>query len=408
MVALKDDYVSAQFPSLAAIRSRGMSYFDSASRSLPSRYSIWRLNRAYNDRMVIPDAPNAVSEIVSAEIDEARDRMARMFGVRTDELHFGPSTAGNVYVLARAFWEVLAPGSAIIVSDQDHEANSGPWRRLADFGIRVLPWKMDPATGRLDPAELERMLDDSVRLVCFPHCSSVIGEIHPVAEITALVRRAGAVSCVDGAAFAPHEIPNLHRLGADIYLMSAYKLFGPHVGLMVVRRAVAAMLRYQGPDDFAQPLVRRLLPASQDYPQIAACVGIADYIDAVYAAHFKAGRDATGRAVAVSELMVAHERRRLDPLVEFLAQRPGVRVLGPQDGVSRVALVSFSHPRRSQEIAADLAAQGIIAGAGHLGSAHALQAMKLDPLHGVVRLSLSHYTTDDDMTRLMDALDQVL
>jgi selenocysteine lyase/cysteine desulfurase len=280
--------------------------------------------------------------VVAAEIDEARDRMARMFGVRTDELHFGPSTAGNVYVLARAFWEVLAPGSTIIVSDQDHEANSGPWRRLADFGIRVLPWTMDPETGRLDPAELERMLDPSVRLVCFPHCSSVIGEINPVAEITALVRRAGALSCVDGAAFAPHEIPNLHRIGADIYLISAHKLFGPHVGIMVVRRAVAGMLRYQGPDDFAQPLVRRLLPASEDHPQIAACAGIADYVDALYSTHFKAGRDATGRGAAVSEMMAAQEQRLLDPLVAFLAQRPGVRVLGPLGGGTRVALVSFT------------------------------------------------------------------
>ncbi len=408
MPTLRSDVVSAQFPSFAFLKARGMSYFDSAARSLPTRHCAWRLSRGYNERAVEPFGASEVSGSLTRELAEAEDRVARLLGVRVDELHFGPSTSANLYVLAQGLRDVLKPGSTIIVSDQDHEANSGPWWRLAEFGFRVLEWKMNPSTGYLDPDVLERLLDDSTSLVCFPHSSSIVGEVNAVAEITEMVRRAGALSCVDGVAQASHDLPNVGRLGADIYVISAHKFFGPHVGLMVVRRAVAELLHYQGPDGDLQPSQRRLLPGSPDYVQIAACAGIADYIDALYDAHFKAGRDAVGRAAAVFDLTLARERRLIDPVIDFLAHRNGVRLIGPTDVSARVGIVSFSHATPAPVLANALAERGIIVGAGHLGSTHALKALGLNSWHGVVRLSVSHHTSDEDMARLMQALDQVL
>lgn len=116
-------------------------------------------------------------------MDEARERLALMMGVDTDELSFGPSTTQNTYVLAQAFRQHLSPGDAIIVTNQDHEANTGPWRRLAEAGYEVREWQMDPETGHLDTADLANLLDDKVKLVCFPHCSNVVGEINDVALI---------------------------------------------------------------------------------------------------------------------------------------------------------------------------------------------------------------------------------
>jgi selenocysteine lyase/cysteine desulfurase len=179
-------------------------------------------------------------------MDEARDRMAALLGVAAEELHFGPSTSQNTYVLAQAFRAMLAPGDAIVVTNQDHEANSGVWRRLGEAGIEIREWRVDPATGHLDIGQLARLLDGRVKLVCFPHCSNIVGEVNPVAEIVALAHDAGALTCVDGVAGAPHGFPDVGAMGTDIYLFSSYKTYGPHQGLMVVRRALAERLPNQG------------------------------------------------------------------------------------------------------------------------------------------------------------------
>ena len=102
-------------------------------------------------------------------MDEARQRLALILGVDTDEVSFGPSTTQNNYFLAQAFRQFLKPGEEIVMTNQDHEANSGPWRRLADDGIAIREWRIDPETGHLNPADLENLLDESVRLVYFPH-----------------------------------------------------------------------------------------------------------------------------------------------------------------------------------------------------------------------------------------------
>ncbi len=115
----------------------------------------------------------------------------------------------------------MSPGEAIVVTNQDHEANSGPWRRLAEDGIEIREWKIDPDTGHLPLEKLEDLLDEKVRLVCFPHCSNVVGEINPVVEITARAHAAGAFVCVDGVSYAPHGFPDVGHMGPDIYLFSS-------------------------------------------------------------------------------------------------------------------------------------------------------------------------------------------
>jgi selenocysteine lyase/cysteine desulfurase len=211
-------FVRKQFPAFEEPSLRDQAFFENAGGSYPCRYVIWRLHRFYRERKVQPYGTFAASEAAGAEMDEARRRLARMMGVEEAEVTFGPSTSANSYVLAQAFRQWLNPGQAIVVTDQDHEANSGVWRRLAGEGIEIREWKMDPVTGHLDPEDLAALLDDRVRLVCFPHCSNVVAEINPVAEICAMVRRAGALTCVDGVSYAPHGLPDVGRLGCDVYL----------------------------------------------------------------------------------------------------------------------------------------------------------------------------------------------
>ena len=255
------DFVRAQFPAFAEPALKGQAFFENAGGSYTCKPVIDRLVRYYHARKVQPYAPYAASQLAGAEMDEARTRLSAMMGVDTDELSFGPSTSANTYVLAQAFRQHLAPGDAIIVTDQDHEANTGPWRRLADSGIEVREWKIDPATGHLPLERLQALLDGRVKLVCFPHCSNVVAEVNPVAEITAMAHDAGAVTCVDGVSYAPHGLPDVGALGADIYLFSAYKTFGPHQGLMVIRRGLGFTLPNQAHFFNADVLYKRFTPA---------------------------------------------------------------------------------------------------------------------------------------------------
>ena len=200
MSQLDIDWVRAQFPAFAEPTLQGQAFFENAGGSYTCRQVIDRLKRYYTQRKVQPYAPYEASRLAGEEMDEARARMAAMLGVDTDEVSFGPSTTQNTYVLAQAFRQWMKPGDAIVVTNQDHEANTGPWRRLADEGIELREWKLNPDTGSLDPADLDNLLDDKVRLVCFPHCSNVVGEVNDVAEIAKRAHAVGAYVCVDGSA----------------------------------------------------------------------------------------------------------------------------------------------------------------------------------------------------------------
>ena len=330
-----------------------------------------------------------------------------MMGVATDELSFGPSTTQNTYVLAQAFRQWMEPGDAIIVTNQDHEANSGPWRRLADAGFEVREWKINPESGLLDPADLENLLDDRVRLVCFPHCSNVVGAINPVVEITALAHAAGAFVCVDGVSYAPHGLPDVGGMGPDIYLFSAYKTYGPHQGIMVIRRELGNLLPNQAHYFNAGTLYKRFTPAGPDHAQVAASAGMADYIEDLAAHHGITG-DAVTRAAGVHDLMRAHETALLQPLLDFLKDRNSARLIGPVEAGQKAPTVAVALNRPGAEAAAQLAQHGIMAGGGDFYAVRPLTAMGVDPERGVLRLSFVHYTTSAEVDKLLTALDDIL
>ncbi|KPQ08420.1 MAG: Selenocysteine lyase [Rhodobacteraceae bacterium HLUCCA12] len=402
------DFVRAQFPAFDEPSLQGQAFFENAGGSYTCRPVIDRLTRYYHSRKVQPYGPYAASQLAGDEMDEARTRLAAMMGVETDELSFGPSTTANTYVLAQAFRQHLKPGDAIIVTDQDHEANTGPWRRLADSGIELREWKIDPSTGHLPLDRLQALLDERVKLVCFPHCSNVVAELNPVAEIVAMAHGVGAVTCVDGVSYAPHGLPDVGALGTDIYLFSAYKTYGPHQGLMVIRRELGFALPNQAHYFNADTLYKRFTPAGPDHAQIAASAGMADYIDALAAHHGGAALDARGRAGLAHDLMRGHETRLLQTLLDYLGNRNELRVLGPRDAKTRAPTVAIQTDRPGLEIAQALAAQGIMAGGGSFYADRALTAQGADPVHGVLRLSFVHYTSPDELDQVIGALDRVL
>ena len=403
------DFVRSQFPAFSEPSLQGQAFFENAGGSYTCGAVIDRLTRFYTQRKVQPYAAYEASRLGGEEMDEARVRMAAILGVDTDELSFGPSTTQNTYVLAQAFGQIMQVGEAIIVTNQDHEANSGPWRRLADRGIEVREWEIDPVTGILNPEDLEGLLDENVRLVCFPHCSNVVGHINPVTKITALAHASGAFVCVDGVSYAPHGFADVGEMGPDIYLFSAYKTYGPHQGLMVIRRALGELLPNQGHYFNEDTLYKRFTPAGPDHAQIAACAGMADYVDALYDHHFAKRAKPVERGVAVHDLMRSHETELLDQVLSAVQGRNSVRVLGTLDAQTRAPTLAMALNRPAEPVAAKLAKYGIMTGGGDFYAVRALEAMGIDPTkEGVLRVSFTHYTSQGEIDQLLEGLDHVL
>lgn len=407
MTELDVNFVRDQFPAFKEARLKGQAFFENAGGSYTCAQVLHRFERYYRQRKVQPYAPYEASQLAGAEMDEARSGLAALMGVATDEVSFGPSTTQNTYVLAQAFRQWLSPGEAIVVTNQDHEANSGPWRRLADDGIEVREWAINPQTGQLDPADLERLLDEKTRLVCFPHCSNVVGEINPVVEITAMAHAAGAFVCVDGVSYAPHGIPNVGMMGPDIYLFSAYKTYGPHQGIMVMRRDLGMQLPNQAHFFNADTLYKRFTPAGPDHAQVAACAGMVDYVRDL-ATHHKIDGSLSEIGEAVHDMMRHREVKLLKPVMDFLRDRNDLRILGPVAAEDRAPTVALDIGRDAVAVAGALAAHGIMAGGGDFYAVRALEALGVDQGAGVLRLSFTHYTSEAEIDQLLNGLEAVL
>lgn len=406
-MALDIDFVRAQFPAFEQASLQDQAFFENAGGSYTCRQVIDRLTRFYTERKVQPYGFYEPSRLGGEEMDEARNRLAAIMGVASAELSFGPSTTQNTYVLAQAFGQWMNAGDAIIVTNQDHEANSGPWRRLADRGIEVREWTVDPDTGHLDVTTLQNLIDDKVKLLCFPHCSNVVGEINPVAEICAIAKAAGVYTCVDGVSYAPHGLPNVDQLGADVYLFSAYKTYGPHQGIMVIREGLGFTLPNQGHYFNEGSLEKRFTPAGPDHAQVAASAGMADYIDALCEHHGGSG-DAAARGAFAHDLMRDHEVTLLQPVLDYLRDKNSVRLLGPTDAEVKAPTIAMLAQKSGAELAQDLAPLGVNAGGGDFYGVRCLQGMGIDPGHGVLRVSFVHYTSVEEVDKLIAALDQVL
>jgi selenocysteine lyase/cysteine desulfurase len=410
MTQLDMTFVRSQFPAFSNPVTAGHAFFENAGGSYPCRAVVERLHRFYTERKVQPYGPYPAAQAGGAEMDEARSSLAAMMGVAGPQLSFGPSTSANTYVLAQAvrIW-LRGQNAAIVVTNQDHEANSGVWRRLADEGIEVREWQIDPQTGSLDPEALAVLLADGrVRLVAFPHCSNVVAEINDVAAICEIAKASGARTVVDGVSYAPHGFPDFPSLGCDAYLFSAYKTYGPHQGIMILAEDFGAELPAQGHYFNAGSLYKRFTPAGPDHAQIAACAGMADYVDALHAHHFSPEADTAARGRAVHDLMRAQEVAAVAPLLAFLASRNDLRLIGPRRAEDRAPTVAIALDRAAEPVSEALGREGIACWAGDFYAVRPLEAMGVDLGRGVLRMSLAHYTSGEDVSRLIAALERVL
>ncbi len=406
---LDTDFARRQFPA----GRWEWAFFENAGGAFVPQAVIDRMTAYMSENQVQPGYPAAPSREAAERIDAAGRRMAEMIGAGEDELVIGPSTSANVYVLARALAPLWAPGDEILVSELNHEANSGPWRRLVAGGLKIVDWPVT-AEAAPDMDALERLLNGRTRLVAFPHVSNITGELNDAAAVAARARAAGALTCVDGVAAAPHRAADPQALGADFYLLSFYKVFGPHLGGMYGRRERLLDARGQShyffaPDDAAHGLN----PAGPCHESVAALAGIADYLEALAAHHFDpppAGFRA--RVAALFGLFAEHEERLAARFMDFARSKRRLRLIGPaaHDRAVRVPTFSFQvEGMASAAVPAALARERIAVASGHFYARRLLERLGVaDPDDGVVRCSMAHYNTLEEVDRLTAALDRAI
>jgi len=403
------EFVRSQFPAFSEPSLKGWAFFENAGGSYPCRQVINRLTDFYVKNKVQVNYPYPASRLAGELMEASYKRMADYLNVKDSEIHFGPSTTQNIYVLANAMRPMWNDGDEIIVSCQDHEANAGAWRKLADRGIKVVEWHVHPETGLLNLAELESLFSDRTKMVAFPHCSNIIGYINSVKEISQRAHNHGALSVVDGVGYAPHGYPDLSDLGADIYLCSLYKTFGNHLGLMYVNKDLIVKMENQS-HFFKNGITRSMLtPAGPDHAQIAASSGILDYFDAVYKHHFDEKAEPAQRNRALNRLFQEHENALLEPLLDFLRSRDDVQIIGTDNTDSRLPIVSILPTHKNpKKVYKSLTEHKLMLGMGHFYAVRPLMDMGIPKEPGVLRFSFVHYTSKDEINQLIEGLKAAL
>ena len=343
-------------------------------------------------------------------VDEAHAFVKLLFNGSDGEVILGPSTSALLQMLSNSYSKVLSPGDEVVVAEIGHEANIGPWKGLADSGIEIRWWEMDPSDFSSPLGALEGVLSDRTALVAFPHVSNLLGEILDVPAITGLAHRAGARVVVDGVAFAPHRVMDVAAWGVDYYAYSTYKVYGPHMAAMWASRDALAEL--QGPNHFFIPddeLPYKFELGGVSHEGCAGILGLRDYLELLAGVGEPGALDRSGVENAF-DVMTSCELPLQARLVEYLRSRPDVRIIGPaHGGPSRVGTVSFVHDTKSsREITEVVDGSGIAVRHGHMYAYHLCEALGMDPEDGVVRVSLVHYNTPDEIERLIGVFDRAL
>ena len=407
--ALDTDYVRSFFPAL----DESWAFMENAGGSMVPQTVIDAVSAYMSTCQVQPGDNAAIAREARQRMEAGQAVVAAMLNADTDEVIIGPSTTRNVQTLAVAMRSTWETGDEIIVTNLDHEANNNHWRRLRDHGFVIREWQVNPETAELETETLEPLLNERTRLVCFSHCSNITGGPNPVREITARVHAARAEVCVDGVAMAPHASIDVRELDVDYYLFSLYKTFGPHLGVMYGKREHLLSLpgqyfHFHGEDDI--PL--KLNPGAPNHELTASAAGIGTYLDALARHHLDdPADDPVIRYRQVFRLIQDHERALSTRFLSWARDQSRLCLVGRRQvgNSGRAPTFSFTIDGiASQRLPALLESCGIVAGAGDFYAPRVLEALAVDPADGVVRCSLVHYNTVDEVDRLILALETIM
>lgn len=405
------EYVRSQFPALAG----EWIFFDNAGGS----QTLTSVTRRIQDYLTSSDvqlgASYEISRIAGARVSEAASAMATYVNAaHASEVVMGPSTTMLIRILSICMGKTLAPGDEIIVTNCDHEANIGPWVDLAASGMAIKTWRLNPDTLGLDLEDLRRLMTPRTRLVAVTHTSNILGTINPIKDIARVVHEHDAMICVDGVAFAPHRRIDVQALDVDFYALSFYKLYGPHYAMLYGKRE--HLLRMPGINHFfigEDEIPYKFQPGNVNYELSYGMLGLWDYLEGFAKAHDRA--DLTDRSSDLVEFafesIANHEAALTARLVRFLKGKPNVRVIGlPEwDPTLRVPTISFVvDGERSDSITEEVDAHKVGIRYGDFYARRLIDDLGLGPKNGVVRVSMVHYNTLEEVDRLIDVFDRLL
>jgi cysteine desulfurase family protein (TIGR01976 family) len=398
---LSVDAIRAQFPALERVHAgQPVAYFDGPGGTQVPQLVVdlmadYLFNHNANTHWVYPSSVETDQAIA-----DARHAMADFLGAAPDEVAFGQNMTSLTFHLARALGRQWRAGDEIVVTEIDHHANIAPWQALAqERGIVLRVARLDTETGQVDLGHLASLLGPRTRLVAINAASNAIGTITDVARVSTLAREAGALSFVDAVAFAPHALVDVRAIDCDFLACSAYKFYGPHIGILY------------GKHDRLEALdVPKLMPAPDTAPEKLetgtqsheSMVGAAAAVNFIASLAVGATRRERLRA-AFAELHHrgdAHVRR----LWQGLTAIDAVRMFGPPPEVARIPTVAFTLAGvATADVAKGLAARGVFVSNGDFyASTIAERYGQADD--GFVRVGATCYTTADEVDRLIEGV----
>ena len=407
-ISLDVDYVKAQFPAFSDPKSSKWSFFENAGGSYVPTNVIEHLSHFMTSTKVQPYAEFDTSAIAGDNMDQATKLFAEMINAKIDEIIIGGSTTMNMYVLSNAMRALLKPGDEVIVTNQDHEANVGAWRRLAEHGMIIKEWQINPKTAELDIDDLKSLLSNKTRLVAVTHCSNIVGSINDLKSIAKLVHEYDAYIVGDGVSYAPHGFPDVKDLDVDFYAFSLYKTFGPHLGLLYGKKEILSKLPNQNHEFLEGDVPYTLNPGGPNHEELSCLIGVYEYFNNLYEHHFPDKEASTrGKIEAVNELIAKHEMEIANPLLDYINSRDDINLIGKNkiENKDRAPTIAFTIKNKSSKnVSSELVKNGIATRNDNFYAWRCLKALGINTDDGVVRTSMVHYNTHEDVNNLISAL----
>ncbi len=404
------DWCRRQFPALARrVGDQPAVYFDGPAGSQVPR----RVIDAIGDYLVRMNANHAgvfeTSRQSDAMLESAHRGLADLVG--TDDpatVIFGPNMTSLTFTLSRSLARTWQPGDQVLVTRFEHDANVTPWVLAArDAGATVQQVGIHASDCTLDIEDLAAKLSSRTRLVAIGCASNAAGTISPMEEICRLAHAAGALVFFDAVHYAPHGLMDVSRWDCDFLTCSAYKFFGPHVGVLWGRRELLEGLPAYKVRPAPEELPGRWMTGTQNHEGIAGTLAAVEYLADLGRMLCPDAPDRRSALAAAYRGIVAYERDLVAELIEGLAEFPEIKVWGITDPSRldrRVPTVAITHRRLSpRHLAEHLDTRGIFVWHGNFYALPLTEALGLEP-EGVIRIGLLHYNTGEEVQRLLAAL----
>ena len=395
------DTIRSRFPALER-RHNGapVAYFDGpggtqVSQSVVDAVSDYLLRHNANTHWLYP-----TSAETDALIEEARAALADFLGGQPSEIAFGANMTTLTFHLGRALGRRWSPGDEIVVTELDHHANVDPWRQLAkERGLDVKAVPFRAATGQLDMEALASAIGSRTRLVAIGAASNALGTINDVKRVADLAHAAGALVFVDAVHYAPHALVDVTALGADFLACSAYKFYGPHIGVLWGRQALVEALDLPKLEPAPGSSPESLETGTQNHEGIVGAAAAVDFLASL-------AEGPTRRARLAVAFAAIHSRGQqlLERLWSGLAAIDGVSVYGPPPGEPRTPTVSFVvRGMASDDVARALAEHAVFVSNGDFYATTAVARLG-HASDGVVRAGCACYTTLEEVEGLLDGV----